>query len=149
MIFATGFDVVRGPKAYLGTTLPGFPNFFTILGACKINYIIRLITPVLQQKITSVEVTAQATDAYNAKIHQKLSGSVFTQCSSYYRVGGNGKVAMIFPGPISLFWWWARRPNWTHYTVMKGSVEKAYNVTLMRTQVLSTVVLVLVACWLI
>lgn len=31
------FDEKKGPQAYLGTVIPGFPNFFTILGESNLH----------------------------------------------------------------------------------------------------------------
>jgi hypothetical protein len=33
------FETRGGPEGYLGTTFPGFPNFFTILGSCAIQMV--------------------------------------------------------------------------------------------------------------
>ncbi|TFK35452.1 hypothetical protein BDQ12DRAFT_688167 [Crucibulum laeve] len=124
------YEAEKGPKAYLGTTIPGFPNFFTIFGPntatghtsviytneVQVNYIIQLIQPILARKVSSVEVKTGPTDKYNDKIHARLSQSVFTQCLSWYRVGGEGKITNIFPGAATTFWLWLRKPNWDHYT---------------------------------
>ncbi|KAF8896192.1 hypothetical protein BD779DRAFT_1668027 [Infundibulicybe gibba] len=134
------YNSQNGPKAYLGTCIPGFPNYFLLSGPntatghtsvifteeLQIDYIIQLIKPILKGQSSSFEVTHEATDAYNEKIHARLARSVFTQCASWYRVGGVGKVASIFPGPGMLYWWWLRRPNWQHYiaTNRDGSVSK-------------------------
>ncbi|TFK64156.1 FAD/NAD(P)-binding domain-containing protein [Pluteus cervinus] len=124
------YDSKRGPQAYLGTTIPNFPNFFFISGPntatghtsvifteeVQIDYILKLISPLLDGKVSSLEVKPAATDAYNEKIQARLSRSVFLQCISWYRRGGEGKVTSIFPGPGYLFWWWLRTPNWSHYS---------------------------------
>ncbi|KAF9470688.1 FAD/NAD(P)-binding domain-containing protein [Pholiota conissans] len=123
------YDEQKGPKAYLGTCLPGFPNFFMIFGPnittghtsvvwtneLQVNYIMQLINPVLQKKVISIEVTEKATDDYDGMIQRRLSKSVFTQCHSWYRVGGTGKITNAFPEPARMFYLWFRRPNWNHY----------------------------------
>ncbi|KAJ7023565.1 hypothetical protein C8F04DRAFT_1213255 [Mycena alexandri] len=119
-----------GPTAYLGTTLPGFANLFFISGGntatgsssvllaveIQTEYIIQLIQPILDGNISSLEVTVGATEAYNRYLQVKLTGFVWSKCSSWYRTGGDGKVYATFPGPMTLFWCWLRRPNWDHYT---------------------------------
>ncbi|PPQ99174.1 hypothetical protein CVT24_009265 [Panaeolus cyanescens] len=123
------YDSQQGAKAYLGTTVPGFPNFFTIFGPntatghtsviytneVQINYILQLIKPILERKISSIEVEEKATDEYDAKIQKRLSKSVFTQCLSWYRVGQTGKITNAFPGSGTTFWLWLRKPDWSHY----------------------------------
>ncbi|KAF9004036.1 hypothetical protein BDQ17DRAFT_472624 [Cyathus striatus] len=132
------YDSAGGPTAYLGTSIPGFPNFYMISGPNtvtghisllfieeiqKINYIIQMIKPVLEGKVSSFEVTTHACESYNEKIQAKLSRSVFIHCVSWYRLGGTGRVTSMFPGPGMLFWWWLRRPRWEHYTTI-GATKK-------------------------
>ncbi|KAJ7494237.1 hypothetical protein B0H11DRAFT_929851 [Mycena galericulata] len=126
------YEAEGGPTAYLGTTLPGFPNFFTIAGAnigtghtsflfaeeVQVGYILQMIEPVIAGDISSFEVTAEATNDYNRNIQARLKGFIWSKCSSWYRTGDNGKIHTLFPGPMTLFWWWMRRPNWTHYKVL-------------------------------
>ncbi|KAF8961837.1 hypothetical protein BDZ97DRAFT_1827382 [Flammula alnicola] len=123
------YEEQKGPKAYRGTTVPGFPNFFLISGPntatghtsaiytteVQINYIMQLIQPILERKVLSLEVSVEATDEYNEKLHSQLSKSVFTQCLSWYRIGGTGKVTNAFPSSATVFWLWLRRPDWYHY----------------------------------
>ncbi|KAF7353949.1 hypothetical protein MVEN_01081300 [Mycena venus] len=152
LIYATGFTVDRypltvvgetgktvqeyydsqgGPKAYLGMTVPGFPNLFLIGGPntatghtsvilteeMQINYIIQFVKPIINGLVSTVDVTPRATDAYNDLIHARLARSVFVECVSWYRSGGEGKVSSIFPGPMMLYGWWVRRPKWEDYNV--------------------------------
>jgi cation diffusion facilitator CzcD-associated flavoprotein CzcO len=126
------YDSQGGPKAYLGTAVPGVPNLFMIAGPntttghtsvifteeLQIDYIIQLVKPILDGLVSSMTVTPRATDAYNDLIHKRLSRSVFMDCISWYRTGGGeGKVSSIFPGPMFLFGWWIRRPKWEDYNV--------------------------------
>ncbi|OBZ75288.1 Baeyer-Villiger monooxygenase [Grifola frondosa] len=118
-----------GPAAYLGTSTPGFPNFYILTGpntitahgstVCmqeiQVNYSLRLVKPVLDGLVSSFEVTAEAFDAYNRKLQKPLSESVFSQCASWSRVDGNKKNFLSFPGPVALFWWRLRQPKWSHY----------------------------------
>ncbi|KAF7307994.1 hypothetical protein MKEN_01161100 [Mycena kentingensis (nom. inval.)] len=158
MIFATGFTADRyplhvigdegisvqkyydsqgGPKGYLGTTIPGFPNLFLIAGPntttghtsvilteeIQINYILKFVQPLLANEVKAFSITPIATDAYNALIHERLARSVFVQCISWYRTGGEGKVSSIFPGPMALYQWWMRRPMWEDYEIMGATEE--------------------------
>ncbi|KAJ7221365.1 hypothetical protein GGX14DRAFT_429489 [Mycena pura] len=126
------FKAHGGPTAYLGTTIPSFPNFFTLAGAntatghtsllfaeeVQVQHILKLIKPIIAGHILSLEVTAEATDAYNRKIQSRLAGFIWAKCFSWYRTGNTGKIHGLFPGPMSLYWWWMRRPNWAHYKVI-------------------------------
>jgi hypothetical protein len=90
----------------------------------QVKYIFQLIKPVIQGMASSFEVRAEATDTYNDVIHSWLSHSVYTRCVSWYRTGGDGKIYSIFPGPLTLFWWWLRTPIWKDYRAV-GAERKA------------------------
>ncbi|KAI0314700.1 FAD/NAD-P-binding domain-containing protein [Amylostereum chailletii] len=112
------YDENGGPTGYLGSTIPGFPNFFTIMGPnlttghasvifaeeVQFNYALKLFKPVLDGALAAFEPTAAATDRYNAWLQRRLSNSVWTQCQSWYRVGTEGKIFSTFPGAMALFW---------------------------------------------
>ncbi|KAF9242545.1 hypothetical protein BU15DRAFT_43918 [Melanogaster broomeanus] len=142
------YDAHGGPTAYYGTTIPDIPNFYMLAGAgtgtptstlfveeVQVSYSLQLIKPVLDGLVSTFTVKADVTDAYNAKLQERLSGSVLVQCYSWQRTGGTGKVFNSFPWAITLWWWWLRRPNWTHYTatgadkwVRGRRMEKIYRV---------------------
>ncbi|KAF7359005.1 hypothetical protein MSAN_01241200 [Mycena sanguinolenta] len=131
------YDSQGGPKAYLGTTVPGFPNLFLLAGPntatghtsvlhteeLQTGYIMQLIKPILDGLVSSVDVKPGATDAYNDVIQARLSRSIFVECTSWYRTGGDGKVSSIFPGAMFLFGWWVRRPKWEDYNVKATTNE--------------------------
>ncbi|KAJ7127552.1 hypothetical protein C8R43DRAFT_1027593 [Mycena crocata] len=77
-----------------------------------------MIKPVIGGDILSLEVTAEATNVYNREIQARLAGFGWSRCVSWYRTGGTGKIHALFPGSMTLFWWWLRAPNWTHYKVV-------------------------------
>ncbi|KDQ34175.1 hypothetical protein PLEOSDRAFT_1110870 [Pleurotus ostreatus PC15] len=127
------YDQHGAPRAYIGTTLPGFPNFYMLAGPntttghtsvlyaeeLQVNYCLALIAPVLSGNATAFEVTPDATNAYNEKIQARLSRSVFLHCNSWYRKGGDGIISSIFPGSQTRQWWWLRAPVWKHYRVTR------------------------------
>lgn len=158
IVFATGFTIEEfpftlrgtgptiqefyeekgGPEAYLGTTVPQFPNFYMINGPntatgytsvlffteVQLKYIMKLIKPVLQRSILSVELTPDANKEYNKKIQARFTDSVFTLCASWYRLHKEGKIISIFPGSCITYWWWCRRVNWSHYKTVLPKRKK-------------------------
>ncbi|KAG6900840.1 hypothetical protein C0993_000159, partial [Termitomyces sp. T159_Od127] len=134
------FDSKGGPTAYMGTTVPGFPNLYMLGGPntatghtsvifteeVQINYSLELIKPILDGELYTVEVKHEATDRYNDVLQKRLSRSVFVGCNSWYRVNGTGRIGTMFPGSSAQFWWWLWRPIWADYevTVRNGSREE-------------------------
>ncbi|KAG2129482.1 hypothetical protein DEU56DRAFT_817296 [Suillus clintonianus] len=125
------YDTHGGPTAYLGTAVPDVPNFYFLAGPnsgtptstlfmeeVQVAYILQLIEPVLTGLASSFTVKASPTDAYNAKLHERISRSVFVHCHSWTRTNGTGKVFYPFPWPATVWWWWHRKPNWDHYVAV-------------------------------
>ena len=82
----------------------------------QINYSIRLIKPVIDHKARSFEVLESACDRYNGDIQRRMGETIFTDCSSWYRAANtSGKNIAMFPGPITLFWWWSLWTRWDDY----------------------------------
>jgi hypothetical protein len=42
------------------------------------------------------------------------------ECVSWYRSGKDGKNPQVFPGPVSLFWWWTSWVKWSDYEILGG-----------------------------
>ncbi|KAF9024211.1 FAD/NAD(P)-binding domain-containing protein [Hymenopellis radicata] len=126
------FDSHGGPTAFRGTMIPGFPNLFVLGGPntltghtsvifteeVQTNFALKLIKPIMQGRVASVDVTEAATDAWNARLQKRMKGSVFMDCVSWYRVGQTGKVHATFPGSAVLFWWWMRKVDVRDFRVV-------------------------------
>ncbi|MEU9602460.1 NAD(P)/FAD-dependent oxidoreductase [Streptomyces sp. NPDC048109] len=133
VIFGTGFhvtdtpiaDKVRGrdgellsdawagsPRAYLGMSMPGFPNFFMFLGPnsdlghssmvymieAQVQHVKNAIRALDLSDATSIEVDRRAHDAYNARLDRKLATTVWETggCRTFYQ-DANGRNATIYP----------------------------------------------------
>jgi len=143
-----------GPNAYLGTTVPGFPNYFQLMGPNtatgytsvlffienQLGYIMQLIKPIIERRALSVDVTPEANDAYNSKLQTMFKDSVFTFCGSWYRVRGNGRNVMVFPGSAITFWWWCRSVTWNHYKVVGNDGTQMTNIVKLGSQPRSTTI---------
>jgi len=93
-----------GPRAYRMTAIPGFPNLFTVLGPNSptgsislqysaertANYIARFLQMLRDGTATSIEVTEQATDEFNAAVAEAMTPTVWnTGCNSWYLTENN------------------------------------------------------------
>lgn len=88
----------------------------------QVNYIMQIVKPILKGLATSFEPTDTASDTYNQHVQSKLSNSVWSGCSSWYRTnGGKGKITGLFPGTFAQFWWTLRTPVWNDFKVVGGS----------------------------
>lgn len=145
IIYSTGYDATDGvisypvvgkegvtladvwadfPRAYLGTTAPGFPNLFIVTGPntgightsaifvieAQMNYILRAINEVRDAGKTVIEVDAGAEERYTQHIHEEMAKTVWQTggCNSWYK-SKSGKVIAMFPGFSFTFRRWTKR----------------------------------------
>jgi cation diffusion facilitator CzcD-associated flavoprotein CzcO len=98
-----GLDIedawAKGPRAYRMTAIPGFPNFFTVLGPnspsgsislqysaeLTARYIAAWLRRFRDGEFVTVEVTEQATTDFNDEVTTALGPTVWnTGCNSWY-----------------------------------------------------------------
>ncbi|KAG0706314.1 FAD/NAD(P)-binding domain-containing protein [Suillus ampliporus] len=130
------FESEGGAMGYYGTVFPGFPNMFTIVGPnstsahasllfiieTQVSYVLKLIKPIIDGKVKSIEVTQKATACYNTWIQKRMENTIFLSCLSYYRGDSRkgGRNTVTFPGMIALYWWIMRKPRWDDFKVVGG-----------------------------
>ena len=116
------------PSAYLGITIPGFPNFFCMYGPgtnlasggslifhseCEIRYIMGCIDLLLASGHTSLEPRTEAYDDWYERSQAELKTMVWSQPSikhSFYKDAG-GVVHSLSPWRLVDFWEWTREPD--------------------------------------
>ncbi len=139
IVFGTGFHVtdipaahrVRGrggrllddiwhgsPRAYMGSTIAGFPNLFFLLGPntglghssmvhiieSQIAHVMAALNHLHAGRAETIEIRREAQDRYNAEIDGKLEGTVWnTGCASWY-IDHTGRNSTIWPD-----WTWRFR----------------------------------------
>jgi cation diffusion facilitator CzcD-associated flavoprotein CzcO len=133
IIFGTGFHVtdnpmmamVRGsdgrsladvwqgsPEAYLGMTVPGFPNSFLIVGPntglgnnsivfmieAQIRYVLGALKAMDEHGLGAIEVKPAVHTAFQEEVQQRMPGSVWTDggCRSWY-LDANGRNTTLWP----------------------------------------------------
>lgn len=118
----------NGASAYLGMTLPGFPNFFMLYGPntnlghnsivymieSQIRHVMRCVGRMRASGATAVEVKPEPHTRYNARIQQRLAGTVWNGCKSWY-VDANGHNSTNWPGFTFSYRWITARRNLQDY----------------------------------
>lgn len=101
------------PQAYLGTTVSGFPNMLFLYGPnlnlghssivymleSQTNYALDALRTMRTSGAAEFEVRAEAQDAYNEQIQERLAGTVWNNggCGSWY-FDSNGRNSIQWPG---------------------------------------------------
>jgi cation diffusion facilitator CzcD-associated flavoprotein CzcO len=140
IIYATGFhaaeDVVVYPiigkkgitiqeewsnhaHAYLGTTVPNFPNLFVLAGPntgtghtsaigmmeAQLEYIVRMLQDYQRKGWQSIEIKASVEKEYNQNIQEQLKKTVWHNggCKSWYQTE-SGVITTLYPTFSIKFW---------------------------------------------
>ncbi len=153
IIFATGFDVVRflapidiygrsgetlrstwdddDPRAYLGSTIPDFPNFFCLYGPntqtghggsvmfmveLQMRYVMGLLEQMFAEGIGSLECRQDTYDRYNKRVDDTHENMVWTHpgMDTYYR-NSRGRVVVNNPFRVIDFWHMTRHGELADY----------------------------------
>jgi len=149
MVFATGFDVARmigslriigregrnlgeewgaeDARAYLGVTVPGYPNFFlttgpnsapnhaggqNIVSETQIHYIIECLDALVTRQARVMEPTQEAFTVFNEQVDKDLQKLIWThpKARSYYR-NSKGRVFLSNPYRLVDYWSMTRAPK--------------------------------------
>ena len=121
------------PEAYLGITVPGFPNLFCIYGPgtnlahggsiifhseCQVRYVLSCLHELVDRGATAMEVRRDVHDAYNERLQAEMANMVWTHPSiehSWYR-NPSGKVTVLSPWRLVDYWDWTRQVDPADYT---------------------------------
>ncbi|VBB16015.1 alpha/beta hydrolase fold domain-containing protein [Burkholderia stabilis] len=111
----------RGAQAYLGLTVPGFPNFFMLYGPntnlghnsivymleSQIAHVMRCVLAMRRDGACAIDVDARRYRRFNADVQQRLAGSVWSSCKSWY-VDASGHNSTNWPGFTLTYRWITR-----------------------------------------
>ncbi|WP_216216508.1 flavin-containing monooxygenase [Amycolatopsis aidingensis] len=120
----------RGARAYLGISVPEFPNMFlmygpnTNLGGGSIIYMLESQARYIRQAVQHLaahpgrylDVRPEQERHWDTEIQRRLAGSVWTRCSSWYR-NEHGRVVTNWPGRTWEYRRRTRRLDLTSYRV--------------------------------
>lgn len=107
------------PAAFLGSCVPGFPNFFMLYGPnsntgalvftleCQAQFAAGCLRAMARAGRSTVEVKKPAFDRFNDWVQARLAGSVYKTTSNYYTTP-SGRVVTQWPFSTLRFWWLAR-----------------------------------------
>ncbi len=119
----------EGAEAYLGITVPDFPNLFLLYGPntnlghnsiifmieSQIGYVAEAVEHLRRRPGTDVDVKPETHDAYNAQIQAEIAESVWNAgCDSWYKTE-SGKVTNNWPGAAYRYRLATRRFEPSHY----------------------------------
>jgi 4-hydroxyacetophenone monooxygenase len=119
------------PTAYLGLTVPGFPNFFCMLGPnsgpahggsvifqseCQSRYITGCLVDMIEHGIAAIDVSQEAHDRYVREVDEEHQQLIWTHpgMTTYYR-NRAGRVFSAMPWRFVDYWAMTHDPDLSHY----------------------------------
>jgi 4-hydroxyacetophenone monooxygenase len=114
-------------RAFLGMTVPDYPNFFLLYGPntnlghggsiifhteCQTRYVMACIRELIEGNHSSMEVRREAYDAYNANVDEALGKMIWQNVDrdSWYK-NSKGRVVTNSPWRLVDYWKLTRAPD--------------------------------------
>lgn len=118
----------QGAQAYLGLTVPGFPNFFMLYGPntnlghnsivymleSQIAHVMRCLQAMHASQANSIEVQTLPYTRFNARVQRRLADTVWNGCRSWY-VDARGHNSNNWPGFTLSYRWLTQRGSLAAY----------------------------------
>ncbi len=119
------------PRAYLGISVPGFPNLFCLYGPstnlahagsiifhseCQVRYIMGCLKALLENGLSTMECKQDVHDAYNERLDATMAGMVWSHpgMDSWYK-NSRGRVTTTSPWRLVDYWGWTKAPDLEDY----------------------------------
>jgi 4-hydroxyacetophenone monooxygenase len=126
----------ENPRAYLGITMPDFPNMFCLYGPntnpvlgsviymleCQMTYIMGCLREMLENGYKSIDCRPEVHDAYNERLDAEMEHMVWRhpKVRSYYN-NHSGRVITNVPWTMYQYWDMTRSPELADYKVEPAS----------------------------
>jgi cation diffusion facilitator CzcD-associated flavoprotein CzcO len=121
----------NGARAYLGITVPGFPNFFLIFGPntnitssvvemmeAQCGYILQALDALASDSNVALDLREEVMERFDQEMQGNLAKSAYaTGCGSYFR-SSNGRVITNWAGNVRSYRNAIRVFSIADYTVM-------------------------------
>ena len=122
-------------RAYLGITLPGFPNFFMLYGPntnivvngsiiyfseCEVHFVLGCVRALLESGAAALDTLPSVHEAYNARIDEanlRMAWGV-SKVNSWYK-NATGRTAQNWPFSLLEYWQQTREPNLEDFELLR------------------------------
>jgi 4-hydroxyacetophenone monooxygenase len=125
------------PSAYLGITVPAFPNFFMLYGPgnhlahggslifnseLQMRYINTCLADMIENGWQTIEPTQTATAEWHRKHQAEINTMVWAHPAiehSYFK-NPDGEIHTVSPWRLPVYWNAVRTPDWSNFVVTQG-----------------------------
>ena len=127
-------------RAYLGLTIPGFPNLFCLYGPntnlvangsiiffseCQVQYVLGCLRLLLERGAAALECRPEVFDAYNRRIDEGNERMAWgaSDVSSWYR-NAKGRISQNWPFTLLEYWQRTRVPDEADFVLYPTEVYR-------------------------
>jgi cation diffusion facilitator CzcD-associated flavoprotein CzcO len=118
-----------GARAYLGITVPGFPNLFLMYGPntnlghnsivfmieCQARYILDCIRALETRNLAYIDLRPDVAEAYDEQIQRELAATVWAATGRSWYKTERGRITNNWSGTTLRYWWKTRRADLDAY----------------------------------
>ncbi|MFK7890787.1 MAG: flavin-containing monooxygenase [Granulosicoccus sp.] len=119
-----------GQYAYLGVSVPGFPNFFTLMGPnstvvhtsatlmseAQVNYVVDAVKNMKRSDVSRIDVKPDVVEKFNDEVQEAIRKGIWSEgCNSWY-IDENGRNTAVWPFSIPNYKKRAQNFNLREYT---------------------------------
>ena len=118
-----------GARAYLGLTVPGFPNLFMMYGPntnlghnsilfmleCQARYILDAVGKLFTRDLHYLDLRREVMDAHEARIQRQLGRTVWAATDHSWYKNDAGRITNNWAGTTTRYWWNTRRAKLGDY----------------------------------
>lgn len=126
------------PYAYLGITVPGFPNFFVLYGPgahlahggslifnseLEMRYIDACLAKLAGEQLHSIEPSVQAATRWHRATQAAIAQTVWAHPAvkhSYFK-NADGEIHTVSPWRLDEYWSAVREPDWSQFVITEGA----------------------------
>jgi len=130
------------PRAYLGMTVPGFPNFFMLYGPgtnlasggslifhaeCEVRYVTQCLQLLAERRLAAIEPRVDRYDDWYARCQAELKTTVWASphiAHSFYK-NAEGDVHGLSPWRLVDYWAWTRSVDPGDFVLRERGVGSA------------------------
>ena len=121
----------ENPRAYLGITVPKFPNLFCLYGPstnlahagsiifhseCQVRYIMGCLRALLEKGLSRMDCKQKVHDSFSQRLDETMAKMVWSHpgMNSWYK-NSEGRVTTTSPWRLVDYWSWTKEPDLTDF----------------------------------
>jgi cation diffusion facilitator CzcD-associated flavoprotein CzcO len=127
-----------GARAYLGMSVPDFPNLFLMYGPntnlghnsiifmieCQANYILDCLAQMDTRKLTAIDLRREVLEKFDSNLQDELQRTAWAATGKSWYKTEAGRITNNWVGSTTRYWWKTRIADLSLYSQLSASIAK-------------------------